>query len=353
MNSTNQKLVRISASLFGLSEDLPALFALDPATLTDAARARIPALDSDHLFAEETYRTLALWWTLAGSEPLYISGPSGSGKTSGAMQFCARLSRPVVTVTARARMDRRELIGHWSVKGGETQWIDGPAAVAWRNGWTLVINEFSAAPADMWVSCNDILEGADLDVGETGEIIPRHPETRVIVTDNTRGHSTEIDEGFFGRSVQDRSVIDRFWHMRLTGLSEKDEAELLYRTADAGLRSRFDARTVRRFCEMLAKAGADSRSAEETQSLGFDTRAVGVSHRALRRMRDMTLVAAADSSVPVTGLFLRIARTAFTEALDSAARESAETILVTAVGKLVESLRASYEKRTGKGGLAA
>lgn len=170
-------------------------------TLPAFARTRIPVLNPCHFFNEAHYRTLAAWWNLARREPIYVSGPSGSGKTSTAMQFCARLGIPVVSVTARARMDRRELLGHWALQGGETRWIDGPALLAWKHGWTLLINEFSAAPADMWVSCNDILEGLPLDNGATGELVVPHPMTRVIVTDNTRGHSSEIDEGFFGRQI--------------------------------------------------------------------------------------------------------------------------------------------------------
>ena len=203
-------------------------------TLPAFARTRIPVLNPCYFFNEAHYRTLAAWWNLARREPIYVSGPSGSGKTSTAMQFCARLGIPVVSVTARARMDRRELLGHWALQGGETRWIDGPALLAWKHGWTLLINEFSAAPADMWVSCNDILEGLPLDNGATGELIVPHPMTRVIVTDNTRGHSSEIDEGFFGRQIQDRSVIDRFWHMRMEGLGEAEEPCLQRRPIRTG-----------------------------------------------------------------------------------------------------------------------
>ena len=109
-------------------------------TLPAFARTRIPVLNPCHFFNEAHYRTLAAWWNLARREPIYVSGPSGSGKTSTAMQFCARLAIPVVSVTARARMDRRELLGHWALQGGETRWIDGPALLAWKHGWTLLIN---------------------------------------------------------------------------------------------------------------------------------------------------------------------------------------------------------------------
>ena len=61
--------------------------------------------------------------------------------------------------TARPRMDRRELIGRWVLGPNGMTWVDGPAALAWRNGWVLLINEFSAAPPEVWVSANDLLKG--------------------------------------------------------------------------------------------------------------------------------------------------------------------------------------------------
>lgn len=159
---------------------------------------------------------------------------------------------------------RRELIGHWALQGGETRWIDGPALLAWKHGWVLLINEFSAAPADMWVSCNDILEGLPLDNGATGELVFPHPMTRVIVTDNTRGHSSEIDEGFFGRQIQDRSVIDRFWHMRMEGLGEAEESSLLASTADQGWLEEFEPEVL----EPGLRGARASRSRQQGRSLG-------------------------------------------------------------------------------------
>lgn len=257
------------------------------------------------------------------------------------MQFCARLGIPVVSVTARARMDRRELLGHWALQGGETRWIDGPALLAWKHGWTLLINEFSAAPADMWVSCNDILEGLPLDNGATGELVVPHPMTRVIVTDNTRGHSSEIDEGFFGRQIQDRSVIDRFWHMRMEGLGEAEEASLLAATADQDWLAEFEPEVLDRLFKALARLGADSRAAAQAQAIGFESRAVPLSFRVLSRMRNMMLDAARMPAASDDDPLRRIIRTSLTEALDSTAREAAETMAVTAIGNLIHEMRLS------------
>ena len=287
-------------------------------TLPAFASTRIPVLNPCHFFNEAHYRTLAAWWNLARREPIYVSGPSGSGKTSTAMQFCARLGIPVVSVTARARMDRRELLGHWALQGGETRWIDGPALLAWKHGWTLLINEFSATPADMWVSCNDILEGLPLDNGATGELVVPHSMTRVIVTDNTRGHSSEIDEGFFGRQIQDRSVM-----------------------ADQDWLAEFEPEVLDRLFKALARLGADSRAAAQAQAIGFESRAVPLSFRVLSRMRNMMLDAARMPAASDDDPLRRIIRTSLTEALDSTAREAAETLAVTAIGNLIHEMRVS------------
>lgn len=346
MHTNHRHLIGIPASCFGLSEpDMPECLGYSVESLSETDRARIPAVNPAHRFSPQHACTLALWWRRGSGEPLYISGPSGSGKTSTALQFCARLAVPVVSVTARPRMDRRELIGHWSVVSGETRWIDGPASLAWRHGWVLLINEFSAAPAEMWVSANDILEGLPLDVEATGEVIPRHPCARVIVTDNTRGHAAEIEEGFYGRQIQDRSVIDRFWHLRMEPMQETEEAQLLFDTIPSDLVTEFEEKTLRRLTAGLAKAAADSRAAAAKATLGFASSAVPLSLRSLTRLRDLILEAALAPFGANENLLLTLIRIAFTEALDKAPRETAEALLVTALGDAVKSLRLSRGRR--------
>ena len=340
-NLSTDATVLVQATTFGahLAQERDCL-GYNIIRLPGYARTRIPEIRPNHWFTLDHYRNLALWWTLAKGEPLYISGPSGSGKTSTAMQFCARLGVPVVSVTARARMDRRELIGHWSVKGGETVWIDGPALLAWKHGWVLLINEFSAAPADMWVSCNDILEGLPLDNGATGELVHPHPMTRVIVTDNTRGHSSEIDDGFFGRQIQDRSVIDRFWHLRMEGLTAEEEARLLGKTAPQSLTQGFSEDALIALYTALARLGADSRTQAKTQTIGFESHLVPFSHRVLQRFRDMLLDAAHQSDGESPGaLVRRLTRIAMAESLDAKASEAAQALAETTIGDLVHELR--------------
>ena len=72
---------------------------------------------------------------------------------------------------------------------------------------------------------NDILEGDALVNDRTGEVLARHPNTRVIITDNTAPGGDATD--YLARNDQDASVIDRCWHIRLNYPDAAAEAAML------------------------------------------------------------------------------------------------------------------------------
>lgn len=213
----------ISARAFGLDSDKTVLgFKQDISRI-----GRIVPIDPAHSFDPDFFEALRLWWEWNDTRaPLYISGPTGCGKTSGVMQFLARVGARASTVTCRARMDKNDLIGSYTVcEQGGFIWQDGPASAAWRHGLVLVINEFTLAPPEVWVSANDILEGDALVNDRTGEVLARHPNTRVIITDNTAPGGDATD--YLARNDQDASVIDRCWHIRLNYPDAGAEAAML------------------------------------------------------------------------------------------------------------------------------
>lgn len=188
---------------------------------------RIVPIDVTHAFDPMFFEQMRLWWEWKDTRaPLFISGPTGCGKTSGVLQFLARVRCPAITFTCRAHTDKNDLVGNYAVvESGGFVWQDGPAALAWRYGLTLVINEFTLAPAEVWVSANDILEGDAIVNERTGEVIERHANARVIITDNTLPAGD--DSEYLSRNDQDASVIDRCWHIRMHYLDGPTEAAML------------------------------------------------------------------------------------------------------------------------------
>lgn len=340
------KTVLVPAGRFGSHlSGLPAGRGLVRESLSDDAAARVPALHENHFFPAALYRDLIGWWNLGGAEPLLITGPAGSGKTSSVLQFAARLSLPVVVFTARPRMDRRELVGRWVMGERGMRWVDGPAALAWRNGWLLLVNEFSAAPAEAWVSANDLLEGLPLENDQTGEVIPRHPMARIIFTDNSRGHASAMESGYFGRQIQDRSVVDRMWHVRLEGLDEVREAELLTKSAPAVLVEKTGAAVAGRLGERLARAGAETRCSGNGSAIGFSNNTIALSHRALERMLRLMLAYAAGEMPRTDDPVAWAADSAVGNALDRPVRDALVTYLKTLFGDELEELRAACAQR--------
>lgn len=348
-----QKLSQIvQARVFG--QHHACTFACQGCDLNDLSRqeiARVPAFDSLYQFDRADYLQFALWWNCTSREPLLISGEAGCGKTSFVLQFAARTNMPVVQFTARSRMDKTELLGHWSLVNGETRWIPGPAELAWRHGWILLINEVSLAPAEVWVSCNDLFEGAALENPYTNEVIERHPNTRVVLTDNTTCGALDVDAGYFDRNLQDRSVLDRFWHMKMHGLTEKRLQELLIVSVDDALASQFSFEVRAELARRLVKLFQLSRD-DSDRSVGLKNIIRVLSLRAIRRAQNIILQMCSvprfdheGITNPRFGLTPAAAISfAFTNCLSKNEHDALQAIACTCLGDIENLLRDSHAK---------
>lgn len=155
-------------------------------------------------------------------------GPTGCGKTSTVMQFMARVNAPVISVTCTKRFVKDDLVGRWGAVKGGFCWFDAPATIAWKTGAVLVINEFSLAPPETWVGVNDIFEGQSITIEKTGIAVPRHPNARIIITDNCRCAAAAASN-YQARSEQDASTSDRFWHIAADWPDESAETDIIRR----------------------------------------------------------------------------------------------------------------------------
>ena len=152
-----------------------------------------------------------------------LIGPTGSGKTALVRYYCAKNSKPYVRVSLNGGATVEDLVGHYVLVDGKTLWIDGVLTRAAREGWTIVIDEINAAPADVLFVLNPLLDDERIIVlsSKDGEVVHPHPDFRVIATCNP----TEL--GYAGTQEINEALMDRFQGIIYLDYNEKVERKIL------------------------------------------------------------------------------------------------------------------------------
>jgi len=281
----------VSLESFGFMQD-GSLLGYRLEDIEPELRCLIPRLDPSYVFEKDALSIMSAWFEIGSGEPLFISGPHGSGKTSFVNQYCARVNAPVISITARARLDRTDLIGGYVIdKDKSMRFADGPLTRAWRHGCVFLVNEMSAAPPDLWLSVNELLEGSPLYIPETGEVIHPHPRTRIVMTDNLRGLTEDYGSRYVGRFSQDPAVLDRFWKMRMDYMGEEAEVSLLEATTpQLEVRGMSFEAWRKEFSVRLRRAADRVRQAYCRQTEDGAVAEATISTRVLLRFRDLLLL---------------------------------------------------------------
>lgn len=158
-----------------------------------------------------------------------LTGHTGCGKTSVFEQVAARIGQPVTRINMNGQMTVGDFVGLWSVKGGETVWIDGALPMAMREGHWLIIDELDYAEPAMLGALNPVLEPrGKLNLKEKGhEIIRPHDDFRVLATANTVGVMEQYRSLYPGTNVMNEAFLDR-WHVyHVDYLAHQQEVALL------------------------------------------------------------------------------------------------------------------------------
>jgi nitric oxide reductase NorQ protein len=102
--------------------------------------------------------------------PVLLKGPTGCGKTRFVAHMAARLGRPLYTVACHDDLSAADLIGRYLLKGGETQWVDGPLTRAVREGAICYLDEVVEARKDVTVVLHPLTDDRRiLPIDRTGE----------------------------------------------------------------------------------------------------------------------------------------------------------------------------------------
>ena len=173
-----------------------------------------PAIDPDYHFHDKAVLGSILYALETPNEFVQLTGPTGSGKSSQIEQACARLNLPVLRMNFTAETGLADFVGQWVVteneNGGTTmKYTHGTLPRAMRLGAVLILDEWDFARPEILAVLQPVLEGGNLLILETGEIIKPHPDFRIFSTANTNGQGD--DTGLYaGTSLQNFATIDRW-----------------------------------------------------------------------------------------------------------------------------------------------
>lgn len=102
--------------------------------------------------------------------PLLLKGPTGCGKTRFVEHMAAKMGKPLYTVACHDDLSAADLIGRYLLKGGQTEWVDGPLTRAVREGAICYLDEVVEARKDVTVVLHPLTDSRrTLMIDRTGE----------------------------------------------------------------------------------------------------------------------------------------------------------------------------------------
>ncbi len=117
--------------------------------------------------------------------PLLLKGPTGCGKTRFVAHMAATLGRPLYTVACHDDLSAADLIGRYLLKGGESEWVDGPLTRAVREGAICYLDEVVEARKDVTVVLHPLTDDRRiLPIERTGEVLEAGPSFMLVASYN-------------------------------------------------------------------------------------------------------------------------------------------------------------------------
>ncbi len=140
--------------------------------------------------------------------PTFVTGLSGMGKTKEVFEAAAKSKRELIRVNITIETDEDDLLGHYTLKDGETVWEDGPVIVAMERGAILLLDEIDLA-SNKIMCLQPVLEGGAIFLKKINRLVKPTPGFNIIATANTKGKGSD-DGRFIGTNILNEAFLDRF-----------------------------------------------------------------------------------------------------------------------------------------------
>jgi nitric oxide reductase NorQ protein len=189
---------------------------------------------------------------------ILLKGPTGCGKTRFVEAMAHDLGRPLITVACHDDLTTADLVGRFLLRGGETEWVDGPLTRAVREGAICYLDEVVEARQDTTVVLHPLADHRrQLQIERLGITLNAPREFCLVVSynpgyqsilkdlkDSTRQRMAAIEFGFPAPEVEQKIVAHE------AGLAGDKASELvrlgqaIRRLDTAGLREVASTRTL-------------------------------------------------------------------------------------------------------------
>jgi cobaltochelatase CobS len=192
----------------------------------------VPTEEPGYVHRHQFVREYVSWHNKPGELGMMIVGPTGSGKTTGLLSINHHLNIPTIIVSCHRDMSLIELKGTMQfvtdpqTQQSVTKYVYGPVAMAFKYGFSLVIDENNLLDPGVNAGLNEVIRGKTLFIEQTGELIDRHPMFRMIATGNDWGRG-DAEIRLAGINQQNSAYLNRWWKFEMNYPSVEEEASIL------------------------------------------------------------------------------------------------------------------------------
>jgi nitric oxide reductase NorQ protein len=184
---------------------------VDVASVTDASRPYYLAVGNEERVFKAAFRQ---------GLSVVLKGPTGCGKTRFVEAMAHDLGRPLFTVACHDDLTTADLVGRFLLRGGETEWVDGPLTRAVREGAICYLDEVVEARQDTTVVLHPLADHRrQLPIERLGVTLDAAPGFCLVVSynpgyqsilkdlkDSTRQRMVAIEFGFPTPDVEEEVV---------------------------------------------------------------------------------------------------------------------------------------------------
>jgi len=191
---------------------------------------------------------------------LLLKGPTGCGKTRFVAHMAATLGRPLYTVACHDDLSAADLIGRYLLKGGNTEWVDGPLTRAVREGAICYLDEVVEARKDVTVVLHPLTDDRRiLPIERTGEVLEAGPHFMLVASYNP-GYQNIL-------KTLKPSTRQRFLAVEFDFPAPQREIEIV--ASESGLSKDKTSALVRLACKLRALKGQDIEEGVSTRLLVY------------------------------------------------------------------------------------